>query len=352
MVYLLGDIVERNISRKIILSIALVMVAISVLDFLFTFLAEIPDITNSYLLSDAFFYSLYSIPISIYEYLSYICLLGVLLGLGNMKEEGELIASRTLGKSNWNIVLAALRPVFLIILVGFIFQEAALPKISQSNEESRLIKQNKIALDEGYWFASPSAFNYFRSSPERNRVDEITIYETSNHQQIKRIISSKFAEFNDDQWIMHELMINDLGKKQISYKNSEIWLEGPSPSDMKRVLSPRYFSLNELRSALKEEISEYRANNLLLEFWRKIFHPFSTVLLILLAASFVFGNIRDDSLGTRILFGILFAFSLNILRNLFESMAVVSLLNPFNAVVIPLVFTMFVTVYFWKLKSS
>ena len=107
-----------------------------------------------------------------------------------------------------------------------------------------------------------------------------------------------------------------------------------------------------LEGALKEEISEYRANNLLLEFWRKIFHPFSTVLLILLAASFVFGNIRDDSLGTRILFGILFAFSLNILRNLFESMAVVSLLNPFNAVVIPLVFTIFVTVYFWKLKSS
>ena len=70
MIYLTGDIVERNISRKILLGIALVTVAISVLDFLFTFLAEIPDITNSYLLSDAFFYSLYSIPISIYEYLS------------------------------------------------------------------------------------------------------------------------------------------------------------------------------------------------------------------------------------------------------------------------------------------
>lgn len=51
MIYLTGDIVERNISRKILLGIALVTVAISVLDFLFTFLAEIPDITNSYLLS-------------------------------------------------------------------------------------------------------------------------------------------------------------------------------------------------------------------------------------------------------------------------------------------------------------
>ena len=61
MIYLTGDIVERNISRKILLGIALVTVAISVLDFLFTFLAEIPDITNSYLLSDAFFYSLYSV---------------------------------------------------------------------------------------------------------------------------------------------------------------------------------------------------------------------------------------------------------------------------------------------------
>ena len=52
-----------------------------------------------------------------------------------------LIASKVLGKSNWSMVVASLRPVLLIILLGFIFQEISLPSISQTNEENKLIKQ-------------------------------------------------------------------------------------------------------------------------------------------------------------------------------------------------------------------
>ena len=66
MIYLFGDIIERNISKRIFLSICLVAVAISLLDFLFKFISEISDISNSYLVFDALIYCFYSIPISIY----------------------------------------------------------------------------------------------------------------------------------------------------------------------------------------------------------------------------------------------------------------------------------------------
>ena len=128
------------------------------------------------------------------------------------------------------------------------------------------------------------------------------------------------------------------------------WNDGPDEQDMRRILSPKYFSFNELNSALSEEISEYRSNALLLEYWRKIFHPITTVLLIFLAASFVFGKVRDDSLGKRVLLGVIFAFSLNIIKNLFESMASVSFLTPLSAVTLPLLMVLVFSAIFWYFR--
>ena len=151
MISVFGDLVERNISKRVLFSTLIVAIAIALLDLLFTFISEISDLNNSYVLIDALIYSLNSVPGSIYTYLSYICLLGVLIGLGSLKEEGELIASRVLGKSNIRIIIASLKPTILIIVLGLIFQELYLPSISQSNEETRLIKQNKISTEDGYW---------------------------------------------------------------------------------------------------------------------------------------------------------------------------------------------------------
>ena len=66
MIYLFGDLIDKNISKRVLNSILIVAVAIASLDFLFTFLSEISDLSSSYLLTDALIYSAYSIPGSIY----------------------------------------------------------------------------------------------------------------------------------------------------------------------------------------------------------------------------------------------------------------------------------------------
>ena len=350
MITIFGDIIERNISKRVFLSICIVSIAISLLDFLFTLIAEISDLSLTYTLLDAFTYSLNSIPGSIYAYLSYICLLGVLIGLGSLKEEGEIIAAKVLGKSNIRMVLASLRPATLIIIIGLIFQELYLPSISQSNEEIRLIKQNRISAEEGYWFASESSINFFGSSPNKNIVTDIEIYELGKKNDITKVINSKRARWLNGQWILYDIRVHDYENNSIDYLEDMNWNEGPNESQMRRVLSPKYLSISELDRALTDEGSEFRKNKLLLEYWRKIFHPVTTILLILLAVSFVFGSVRDDSLGGRILVGVLFAFSLNTLQSLFESMAAVSLLNPLYSVLIPVWIVLFIIVLFWKFK--
>lgn len=348
----LGDLIERNISRKVLVSICVVGISIILLDFLFNLISELSDLTNSYLLYDAFLYCLFLIPGSLYEYLSYICLLGALIGLGSLKEEGEMIGSRVLGKSNFKMAIASMRPALIIVLIGFIFQEIALPSISQSNEETRLIKQNKLSSDEGYWFASGSSVANFKSSPSRKIINEITIYDLDEYESIKQIIYSKTAIKEGETWTLFNLQVEDVTDGSIVMEKNRLWNNAPNQKDMRRILSPEYFSIVELSEAIEEEVSAYRKNSLLLEYWRKIFHPIISIFLILLATSFIFGQIRDHNLGQRLLIGIIFAFSLNIIQNLFESMAVVSFLAPLTAVTLPLAFIILLTFFVWRWKPS
>ena len=348
----LGDLIERNISRKVLVSICVVGISIILLDFLFNLISELSDLTNSYLLYDAFLYCLFLIPGSLYEYLSYICLLGALIGLGSLKEEGEMIGSRVLGKSNFKMAIASMRPALIIVLIGFIFQEIALPSISQSNEETRLIKQNKLSSDEGYWFASGSSIANFKSSPSRKIINEITIYDLDEYESIKQIIYSKTAIKEGETWTLFNLQVEDVTDGSIVMEKNRLWNNAPNQKDMRRILSPEYFSIVELSEAIEEEVSAYRKNSLLLEYWRKIFHPIISIFLILLATSFIFGQIRDHNLGQRLLIGIIFAFSLNIIQNLFESMAVVSFLAPLTAVTLPLAFIVLLTFFVWRWKPS
>ena len=352
MIHLFGDIIERNISKRIFYSICIVAVAVSLLDFLFKFISEISDISNSYLVLDALIYCVYSIPSSIYEYLSYVCLIGVIVGLGSLNSEGEIIGSKVLGKSNFKMAIASLRPAILIIALAFLFQETFLPSLSQSNEENRLVKQDRINSEDGYWFASNSSISFFKTSPSKDSINDVTTYQYGEEGNINQITDSKYAKRQNGIWTLFDLTVTDFQKNSILFQEEKIWPEGPKDSDMRRILSPRYLSIGELNEALKLNISEYRRNNLSLEYWKKIFHPITTILLILLAASFVFGRVRDDSIGKRILAGVLFAFSLNICQNLFASMAAVSLLSPFYAVTLPIAGVIVLTTIFWKLKSN
>ena len=70
MKLLLGDLIDRNISRRVLFSVCIVALAIISLDFIFTVLSELSDLSENYGFSDAFLYSISSLPYSAYDFLS------------------------------------------------------------------------------------------------------------------------------------------------------------------------------------------------------------------------------------------------------------------------------------------
>jgi len=348
---ILGDLIDKNISRRVLSSICIVALAIISLDLIFTILSELSDLSENYGLIDAFLYSVSSLPYSAYDFLSYICLIAVLVALGSLAEEGELIAARVLGKSDISIILASIKPVILVLILGVLSSEFFIPSLSQNSEESRLLKQNKISLNDGYWLASDSSVSFFKSTPNSNSIQDIVIYSLNDSYKLKQVTTAEEAQKIGNSWSLFNLEIMDVengDKESIKEMN---WVEGPQEEDFNLILSPKYFSLTKLYNNVNEEQSQYRQNILLLEFWRKALQPIFTILLAILAASLVFGPARDHKIGQRVLTGLILAFSLSISQRLFESMALVSFLSPFTSVIIPIVIVLGLTTFAWKVKS-
>ena len=79
--------------------------------------------------------------------------------------------------------------------------------------------------------------------------------------------------------------------------------------------------------------------------------PGLEILIAFLILTFI-GLLSLTFLGKRLLLGILLAFSLNLVQSLLQSMAVVSFLTPFNAVLLPFLGIFLISLYLWKSRAT
>ena len=97
-----------------------------------------------------------------------------------------------------------------------------------------------------------------------------------------------------------------------------------SQKELASLLSPQYLSLSDLFFQIRNTASDYRRSQLSLEFWRKSLQPLVTLSLLVLALSFLFGPMRDQRSGQRVVIGIGVAFGIDLFQKLMGSIAVVS----------------------------
>ena len=337
MKYFLGDRVDRNISHQILLSIILVMFAVSGIDFLFLVLNELSDISITYNLKEVISYSIMSMPYRLFDLTAYFCLIGVVVGLGILSDNGELIGARILGKSIISIALSSFKPILLIMLLGLLACEFIIPNLSQLAEENRLFKKEGENSTTRYWMQGDIGFISFISVPKKNKVRGLSVYELNSESKVTKIIQSKEAVLNSDDLELVDPTVTIIDRRSNikTYDFNNLSIPGLN-SDFSFLLSPKYLSLTDLYKQIDSSSSSYRKNLLSLEFWRKILQPFITLSLVLLALGFLFGPMRDQKSGQRIVIAIGVAFSVDLIQKLLGSISIVSNIPSVVAVLTPI----------------
>lgn len=338
-------ILERYIMKTIIVATglaALIIIGVLTLTKLLTELKNIGE--GDYSLTQAFFYVLLRLPSDVYQFSPMLILLGSIVGLSILSSHKELAVMRASGFSVRRIIYCVLAAA-LILILGFTFiGEWVGPNLSYKAVMRKENAQNAgeaVITAAGVWFHVDDNFIHVQRVVNRQLLEGVTRYQFDDNHRLKYAYYAKNLSLQANQWQMTDVVktsfYNERTKSEsftqvpwdLKFNTNLLNVGLVEPSEMslpKLAKLANYLHQNGLQA------SEYE-----FDFWKRIFQPLASLIMILLAIPFVLGTLSAPTLGWRILVGILMGFAFFILNAMLSELCIVYQLPAFLAALLPLV---------------
>lgn len=319
------------------------------LQLLFSYLGEIENLSDTYKVLDALKFIAYRSPYFLSQFMPTGVLLGAVVGLGLLANNSELVVMRSAGVSIYRIVGWALQPALLFVVLSLSVNQWVLP-ISQSYANA-IKSPDKVLSIDGYWAVVPS------QNPLANQeIVYIGKADTDgNLQGVKRFGlqdgTVKFAMGATDGHYIgtqnqhYDWQLNNIrqiiidGTKSTTTPSDDGILTLPIAKDSVSLLTrePDDMAISELyaHSALMAHQGTSSPRHTL-AFWQKLLSPFAVLSLVLVACSFVFGSLRSQSLGLRIVMALLVGLLFSYAQDLAGFVALATGLSPLAMVLLPI----------------
>jgi len=303
--------IDRYIGQAVIAGVFSVLIILTAIYVLFAFAGESGKIGQAdYTVWSAIEYSLYLVPRRLYELFPLSMLLGTMLGLGWLANNNELVIIRMAGISLIRIIISIMKTAIMLMLLAMVIGEVIAPPLHQYASEQRIKALNRLInvnTDYGLWARDGETYINVNRVESNGRLIGITLYQFDERNFIERQINASYADYDGEQWILNAV-------KETVHKNNSFVVNNVKKMKWKTLLDlsmvktvatkPELLSVWKLSGYI-----EYLKNNDLeyskyeLVYWSKIFSPFTILAMVLLAVPFVFGSVRQISIGKQILLG-------------------------------------------------
>lgn len=339
---------DRYIAKTVILSMLVIMALIGGVDFLFAYIEELGEINDNYDAMNALLFVLMTTPTAIHELLPFMALGGALVGLGILASSNELVIMQAAGVSTYRIAWAVMKPALLIMLLGLVLGEWLAPELEQQAQSDRALIQSggeAINTAHGDWHKIGNEFVHVNAiAPGGRQLFGITRYQLNERRQLSSSSFATEAQYIDtadrDYWLLANVVETRFANAQIMTGQHEtmIWEADLSPQLLSVLLvEPKYQSI----SGLYRFAGYFATQNLdskpyFLAFWKKLLQPLTTAALVLLAISFVFGPLRDATMGYRVFMAICIGLGFNIIERTLAPTTLLYGLDPVFAVLLPI----------------
>lgn len=309
--------VDRYIGKAALSGIAAVWVTISLLVVTFTFLGQLSYINTNYRALDALWYVLLSLPRVAYQVFPVSALIGALIGVGGLAASNELVAFRTAGASRLRLAGAAMAGTLFATLLVMVLGEWVSPVAEQQGRAYRLGKISGQAIvggQRGMWFRDGDQVVNIQlpvlaegQSSQLVEFRDVVIYSFGSATELRSVTSADIAVHDGESWTLSgvEKLEIDPGQVRVLREEQSAWDSRVKPELLdSAVTRPPYMSIRSLyRQAafLGENGLDHRIYDV--EFFAKIFLPFTVLALVLAGMPFVFGSARHQNMGVRIFVG-------------------------------------------------
>jgi lipopolysaccharide export system permease protein len=253
---------------------------------------------------------------------------------------------RAAGVSLLRLAFSIIKPVLLLIIVVLLLAEYVIPTAEQYSENRRDIKRQGIKTEQssygGLWNREGNEFMHFNSVQANGQLLGVTRY---NFDEKNELTSTSFAQsaiYINGQWQEEnivETVITSSVIEQHSYQTRPWDIQlSPSllsvlvqePDDLS--ISKLYFYITYLEQQNIDN-SSYK-----LSFWNKVLQPLAIISLVVISISFIFGPLREVTMGYRIFSGVVVGIVFQLTQKLLGPTSLVYGFAPLVAVLIPILF--------------
>lgn len=300
-------IVAKHVTSTTLIAMLGATLVLTGLQVLFTYLGELGSLKENYTAMDALKHVLWSAPEYLYEVLPISALIGAVLGLGTLASNSELVVMRASGISLWRIVGWVVRSAMVLVVLSFAMSEWVMPYTS---EQAKLAKSHRMTTElgevKGYWTREGQRFVYVDYANSQGQLSQLQVLDFDDAYRLRGVIQAEQGQFiQGGQWQIENVQQMDIlaqGNASLSQQAKQSLSLALQPEYVHLVtLDPEDLSPSQLVSFLSY-MNEYSQvpKPYELAFWQKIAAPFALIALVLIACSFIFGPLRQQSMGFRL----------------------------------------------------
>ncbi|MFM2480293.1 LPS export ABC transporter permease LptG [Celerinatantimonas sp. YJH-8] len=353
-------IIDWYVGRTILMTSMLVLITLQGLSAIIKFVDQLGDVgKGNYQILDALWYVILSIPKELELFFPMAALLGSLIGLGNLATSSELVIMQSVGLSKGNIANAVIKTAVPMMIIMMLLGEFIAPKAEMMATSMRTAKKSgeaMIAVQNSVWAKDKGSFVNIGQVRNGSELRNVTVYYFDQNNSLYQVLQAPLAHYDNGSWMMTDANMTLFSDAKIQRQElgQYRWYSSLTPDKLGVVVvSPLNLPISGLYSYINylkqnhQDPSPYQ-----LAMWRKIMMPFTVVIMMLLALSYIFGPLRSVSMGARLIMGIITGFGFYVLNQVLASLSLVYKLPPVIGAVGPSILFFILALYMINRRRS
>jgi lipopolysaccharide export system permease protein len=336
-------LLDSYIGKTVLMAVAMVLLVLVGLDGTFAFLAELKELEREYQAPQALLFIVMTLPRRIYDFMPVAVLIGCLVGMGTLANTSELTVIRAAGVSIARLVYAAVRPVLWLVVIGLVLGQYVVPKTEQfaQSERARNMAEGKpISGRDGFWYREEGQYIHIQAIQPNGVMYGVSRFVFNEQFDLVQSDFSQRAIYQGDHWVLEQVKQTRMqGESTESERFQTLrWDTTVTPEVLSVVaLKPDYLSITglyEYATYLSRQALESKAYYF--SFWKKVFQPITTIVMVFIAISFVFGPLRSVTMGQRITAGVLVGLAFHYAQQLLGHASLIYDIPPLLGALLPM----------------
>ncbi|HHL32470.1 MAG TPA: LPS export ABC transporter permease LptG [Oceanospirillales bacterium] len=359
--------INKYIYKSISLGIVLSTVMFLALDVLIGFIQQINAVgRGDFTVGSAIYYTFLTIPSRIFDNFPVSSVVGVMIGLGALAANSELVVIQSAGISRLKIAGMTIVILLIWLVPMSLMGEYVVPpaKIMAESYRSTMINKNiGLGVNTGVWIRDGNVIfnavpidNGYSVANKNISMNDVTVYELDDKLQVVKVSKAKKAIHKDDSWELYDLEVTEFIDSGVTTRliDKKIWPSRIEPEILSIIDSrPKYLSIRAILKYKKFQVNkEHIPIKYNIALWSKISYPLVVIATALTGLPFLFGLLRSGGFGQRLLIGVMLGIILYLLNRTLANIGEVFHVHPILVTSLPSAFILVIVLWYLQLQKK